>query len=113
MHSGEAAAGEPWAINPARSRPAQRARRQDVKRTLGIAERASAGQTRRPPLFNRLTRGQRPGPDEIAAEAQLSRAMAYRNFPGLDALLSEAADAKARKVRHGMIGALVDAAVKG
>lgn len=37
-----------------------------------------------------LARGERPGLDEIAAEAQVSRATAYRYFPGLDALLSEA-----------------------
>lgn len=38
-----------------------------------------------------LERGARPSLDEIAAEAQVSRATAYRYFPGLDALLSEAA----------------------
>lgn len=38
-----------------------------------------------------LARGQKPTLDEIAAEAQVSRATAYRYFPGLDALLSEAA----------------------
>ena len=38
-----------------------------------------------------LARGEKPGLDEIAAEAGVSRATAYRYFPGLDALLSEAA----------------------
>ena len=38
-----------------------------------------------------LARGERPSLDEIAEEAQVSRATAYRYFPGLDALLSEAA----------------------
>ena len=38
-----------------------------------------------------LARGEKPSLDEIAAEAQVSRATAYRYFPGLDALLSEAA----------------------
>lgn len=38
-----------------------------------------------------LAGGQKPTLDEIAAEAQVSRATAYRYFPGLDALLSEAA----------------------
>lgn len=38
-----------------------------------------------------LARGERPTLDEIAAEAKVSRATAYRYFPGLDALLSEAA----------------------
>ena len=38
-----------------------------------------------------LARGQKPSLDEIAAEARVSRATAYRYFPGLDALLSEAA----------------------
>jgi AcrR family transcriptional regulator len=38
-----------------------------------------------------LERGERPGLDEVAAEAEVSRATAYRYFPGLDALLSEAA----------------------
>jgi AcrR family transcriptional regulator len=38
-----------------------------------------------------LSRGRRPSLDEIAVEAQVSRATAYRYFPGLDALLSEAA----------------------
>jgi AcrR family transcriptional regulator len=38
-----------------------------------------------------LSRGQKPNLDEIAIEAQVSRATAYRYFPGLDALLSEAA----------------------
>jgi AcrR family transcriptional regulator len=38
-----------------------------------------------------LARGAKPSLDEIAAEAQVSRATAYRYFPGLDALLSEAA----------------------
>lgn len=38
-----------------------------------------------------LARGERPSLDEIAAEARVSRATAYRYFPGLDALLSEAA----------------------
>jgi AcrR family transcriptional regulator len=38
-----------------------------------------------------LERGERPDFDEIAAEAEVSRATAYRYFPGLDALLSEAA----------------------
>jgi AcrR family transcriptional regulator len=37
-----------------------------------------------------LERGGRPGLDEVAAEAGVSRATAYRYFPGLDALLSEA-----------------------
>lgn len=40
---------------------------------------------------NLLARGERPSLDEIATEAQVSRATAYRYFPGLDALLSEAA----------------------
>jgi AcrR family transcriptional regulator len=38
-----------------------------------------------------LAGGGRPTLDEVAAEAQVSRATAYRYFPGLDALLSEAA----------------------
>ena len=38
-----------------------------------------------------LARGERPGLDEVAAEADVSRATAYRYFPGVDALLSEAA----------------------
>jgi AcrR family transcriptional regulator len=38
-----------------------------------------------------LARGAKPSLDEIAAEARVSRATAYRYFPGLDALLSEAA----------------------
>jgi AcrR family transcriptional regulator len=38
-----------------------------------------------------LERGKRPGLEEVAAEAQVSRATAYRYFPGLDALLNEAA----------------------
>lgn len=38
-----------------------------------------------------LARGTRPTLEEIAAEAHVSRATAYRYFPGLDALLSEAA----------------------
>lgn len=38
-----------------------------------------------------LEHGERPGLDEVAAEAGVSRATAYRYFPGLDALLSEAA----------------------
>ena len=38
-----------------------------------------------------LERGERPSLDEIAAEAEVSRATTYRYFPGLDALLSEAA----------------------
>lgn len=38
-----------------------------------------------------LARGGKPSLDDIAAEAQVSRATAYRYFPGLDALLSEAA----------------------
>jgi AcrR family transcriptional regulator len=38
-----------------------------------------------------LAQGHKPALEEIAAEAQVSRATAYRYFPGLDALLSEAA----------------------
>lgn len=38
-----------------------------------------------------LSRGEKPSLDDIAAEARVSRATAYRYFPGLDALLSEAA----------------------
>ena len=38
-----------------------------------------------------LARGQKPSLDDIASEARVSRATAYRYFPGLDALLSEAA----------------------
>jgi AcrR family transcriptional regulator len=38
-----------------------------------------------------LERGRRPSLDVIAQEAQVSRATAYRYFPRLDALLSEAA----------------------
>jgi AcrR family transcriptional regulator len=37
-----------------------------------------------------LRKGEKPGLDEIAEEAGVSRATAYRYFPGLDALLSEA-----------------------
>lgn len=37
-----------------------------------------------------LARGEKPGLDDIAAEAGVSRATAYRYFPGLDALLGEA-----------------------
>lgn len=38
-----------------------------------------------------LGKGEKPSLDEIAEEAGVSRATAYRYFPGLDALLSEAA----------------------
>lgn len=38
-----------------------------------------------------LAKGSKPSLDEIAEHAQVSRATAYRYFPGLDALLSEAA----------------------
>jgi AcrR family transcriptional regulator len=38
-----------------------------------------------------LARGGKPTLEEIAEEAQVSRATAYRYFPGLDGLLSEAA----------------------
>ena len=38
-----------------------------------------------------LARGHRPSLDDIATEARVSRATAYRYFPGLDTLLSEAA----------------------
>ena len=38
-----------------------------------------------------LARGESPNLDQIAEEAKVSRATAYRYFPGLDALLSEAA----------------------
>jgi AcrR family transcriptional regulator len=38
-----------------------------------------------------LARGAKPSLEEIAAAARVSRATAYRYFPGLDALLSEAA----------------------
>jgi AcrR family transcriptional regulator len=38
-----------------------------------------------------LARGSRPSFNEVAQEAQVSRATAYRYFPRLDALLSEAA----------------------
>jgi AcrR family transcriptional regulator len=38
-----------------------------------------------------LAKGAKPSLDEIAEAAQVSRATAYRYFPGLDALLSEAA----------------------
>ena len=38
-----------------------------------------------------LARGERPGLDEVAEAAGVSRATAYRYFPGLDALLHEAA----------------------
>jgi len=38
-----------------------------------------------------LNQGEKPSLDEIATEAKVSRATAYRYFPGLDALLSEAA----------------------
>lgn len=38
-----------------------------------------------------LRKGGKPSLDEIAEEAGVSRATAYRYFPGLDALLSEAA----------------------
>jgi AcrR family transcriptional regulator len=38
-----------------------------------------------------LAQGARPTLEEIAEKAQVSRATAYRYFPGLDALLSEAA----------------------
>lgn len=38
-----------------------------------------------------IERGERPSLDDVAAEAEVSRATAYRYFPGLDALLSEAA----------------------
>lgn len=37
-----------------------------------------------------LARGDKPGLDEIAIEAGVARATAYRYFPGLDALLNEA-----------------------
>ena len=38
-----------------------------------------------------MARGGKPTLEEIAAEARVSRATAYRYFPGLDVLLSEAA----------------------
>ena len=38
-----------------------------------------------------LARGDTPSLDDVAAEAKVSRATAYRYFPGLDALLGEAA----------------------
>ncbi|HKT86414.1 MAG TPA: helix-turn-helix domain-containing protein [Novosphingobium sp.] len=38
-----------------------------------------------------LERGERPSLDDIAAEAEVSRATAYRYFPGMEALLGEAA----------------------
>lgn len=38
-----------------------------------------------------LERGEKPGFDEIAVEAEVSRATAYRHFASLEALLSEAA----------------------
>lgn len=38
-----------------------------------------------------LERGERPSLEDVAAEAEVSRATAYRYFPGLEALLSEAA----------------------
>ena len=38
-----------------------------------------------------LRQGRKPSLEEIAEEAMVSRATAYRYFPGLDALLSEAA----------------------
>jgi AcrR family transcriptional regulator len=37
-----------------------------------------------------LERGKLPGLEEVAAEAEVSRATAYRYFPGTDALLNEA-----------------------
>jgi AcrR family transcriptional regulator len=37
-----------------------------------------------------LERGEHPGLDDVAVEAEVSRATAYRYFPGLDALLNEA-----------------------
>jgi AcrR family transcriptional regulator len=40
-----------------------------------------------------LERGERPSIEDVAAEARVSRATAYRYFAGLDALLIEAADA--------------------
>lgn len=62
--------------DPAPGRAAQRAR------TRKAIVRAAA---------RLLERGARPSLDEVAAEAEVSRATAYRYFPGLDALLSEAA----------------------
>lgn len=38
-----------------------------------------------------LARGEKPTLDDVAAEARVSRATTYRYFPGLDALLNEAA----------------------
>lgn len=55
---------------------------------------AQRGRTRKAILRSAarlLARGVRPTLDEVAAEAEVSRATAYRYFPGLDALLSEAA----------------------
>ena len=56
-----------------------------------VAQRA---RTRRAILHSArrlLERGEKPGFDEVAADAGVSRATAYRYFPGLEALLDEAA----------------------
>lgn len=58
------------------TRDAQRAR------TRQAIVRAAAGL---------LAQGERPGLDEVAVAAGVSRATAYRYFPGIDALLHEAA----------------------
>lgn len=55
------------------------------------AQRARTRQTVLRAATRLLERGEKPGFDEIAAEADVSRATAYRHFASLDALLSEAA----------------------
>ncbi len=63
------------ATNPAQGRPNQRSRtRKDLLQAAGRL----------------LKQGRKPTLDEVAAEALVSRATAYRYFPNVDALLVEA-----------------------
>lgn len=79
-------------------RDAQRAR------TRKAIVRAAAGM---------LERGERPDLEAVAAEAGVSRATAYRYFPGIDALLSEAAvDALMPEPGDLFDGAVADPAVR-
>lgn len=57
-----------------------------------------------------LERGERPSLDDVAAEAEVSRATAYRYFPGLDSLLGEAAvDAAVPEADDVLAAAPIDA----
>lgn len=61
------------------------------KQTGRVAQRSRTRQAIVKAASRLLGRGERPSLDDVAAEAEVSRATAYRYFPGLDALLSEAA----------------------